>query len=156
MLLYVFATTFAFCAKYRRAVKFGYKRGFNYVDKARSPIRNDFPFPCADKTNFHECIDRCIFRLPSSLKMIQPLKWRRTKLWVFPPFFTLKDNSWLAKKRISLHLMLKKVAKSASFHDSATAAAFGGGFSPFLTLCFSPSFYTELPSLRENLFATNL
>ena len=82
VLLYVFAATFACCAKYRRAVKFGYKRGFNYVDKARSPIRNDFPFPCDDKTNFHdekECIDRCIFRLSRSLKMFQPLKWR-TKL----------------------------------------------------------------------------
>ena len=78
MLLYVFAATFACCAKYRNAVKFGYKRGFNYVDKARSPIRNDFPFPCADKTNFHEeeCIDHCIFRLSRSLKMFQPLKWK--------------------------------------------------------------------------------
>ena len=77
MLLYVFAATFACCAKYRNAVKFGYKRDFNYVDKARSPIRNDFPFPCADKTNFHEeeCIDHCIFRLSRSLKMFQPLKW---------------------------------------------------------------------------------
>ena len=39
-------------------------------------------------------------------------------------------------------LWQKNVAKSASFHDSAAAAAFGC-FTPFLTLCFSPSAYQK-------------